>query len=131
MAKNKDTSKKNPKDTPAEELLDAAEEAVETSEDELADAAADEAARAEEKARKAAEKAAKKAEKEAAAKKKEPNKVAKWFKDLRIEFKKVVWPSKETVITNTSVVLAVVVASAVLVGLLDEGFLALMRLIYR
>ena len=24
--------------------------------------------------------------------KKEPNKIVKWFKDLRIEFKKVVWP---------------------------------------
>lgn len=63
--------------------------------------------------------------------KKEPNKVAKWFKDLKIEFKKVVWPTKQTVITNTSVVLAVVAGSAVLVGVLDEGFLALMRLIYR
>lgn len=63
--------------------------------------------------------------------KKEPNKVAKWFKDLKIEFKKVVWPSKKTVFDNTSVVLAVVVASAVLVGLLDSGFLALMRLIYQ
>ncbi|HBB71982.1 MAG TPA: preprotein translocase subunit SecE [Ruminococcus sp.] len=63
--------------------------------------------------------------------KKQPNKVAKWFKDLKIEFKKVVWPSKKTVINNTSVVLAVVVGSAILVGLLDEGFLALMRLIYR
>ncbi|HOO06219.1 MAG: preprotein translocase subunit SecE [Ruminococcus sp.] len=63
--------------------------------------------------------------------KKQPNKIVKWFKDLKIEFKKVVWPSKKTVINNTSVVLAVVAASAVLVGLLDEGFLALMRLIYR
>ncbi|MDE7098375.1 MAG: preprotein translocase subunit SecE [Ruminococcus sp.] len=63
--------------------------------------------------------------------KKEPNKVAKWFKDLKIEFKKVVWPTKKTVIDNTSVVLAVVAASAVLVGLLDSGFLALMRLIYQ
>lgn len=63
--------------------------------------------------------------------KKEPNKAAKWFKDLKIEFKKVVWPDKKTVFNNTSVVLAVVVASAVLVGLLDTGFLALMRLIYQ
>lgn len=63
--------------------------------------------------------------------KKEPNKVAKWFKDLKIEFKKVVWPSKKTVFDNTSVVLAVVVASAILVGLLDTGFLALMQLIYQ
>ncbi|MDE5764397.1 MAG: preprotein translocase subunit SecE [Ruminococcus sp.] len=63
--------------------------------------------------------------------KKQPNKVAKWFKDLKIEFKKVVWPSKKTVVDNTAVVLAVVVASAVLVGLLDTGFLNLLRLIYQ
>lgn len=63
--------------------------------------------------------------------KKEPNKVAKWFKDLKIEFNKVVWPSKKTVFDNTGIVLAVVVASAVLVGLLDSGLFALMRLIYQ
>ncbi|MDE6785371.1 MAG: preprotein translocase subunit SecE [Ruminococcus sp.] len=63
--------------------------------------------------------------------KKQPGKVAKWFKDLKIEFKKVVWPSKKTVTNNTAVVLAVVVASAVLVGLLDTGFLNLLRLIYQ
>lgn len=63
--------------------------------------------------------------------KKQPNKVVKWFKDLKIEFKKVVWPTKKTVVNNTAVVLAVVAFSAVLVGLLDTGFLNLMRLIYQ
>lgn len=62
--------------------------------------------------------------------KKKPNKFVKWFKDLKSEFKKVVWPSKATVANNTSVVLAVIVFSAVLVGLLDAGFLKLMELIY-
>ena len=62
--------------------------------------------------------------------KKQGNKIVKWFKDLRIEFKKVVWPTKKTVINNTSVVLGVIVASAVMVGLFDQGALALMRLIY-
>lgn len=61
---------------------------------------------------------------------KKPGKIRKWFKELRIEFKKVVWPSKKTVIDNTSVVLGVIALSAVLVGLLDEGFLALFRAIY-
>lgn len=61
---------------------------------------------------------------------KKTGKIRKWFKDLRIEFKKVVWPSKKTVIDNTSVVLGVIALSAVLVGLLDEGFLALFRAIY-
>lgn len=62
--------------------------------------------------------------------KKKPGKVSKWFKDLKSEFKKVVWPSKKTVVNNTSVVLAVVVFSAVLIGLLDAGFLKLMELVY-
>lgn len=79
----------------------------------------------------ASEVSEKKDKKEKNSEKKQPNKVAKWFKDLKIEFKKVVWPSKKTVINNTSVVLAVVVASAIIVGLLDAGFLGLLRLIYQ
>lgn len=62
--------------------------------------------------------------------KKEPNKIVKWFKDLRIEFKKVVWPTKETVINNTAVILAVVAGSAIIVGALDFGFLHLLSFIY-
>jgi preprotein translocase subunit SecE len=65
------------------------------------------------------------------AEKKQPNKIVKWFKDLRIEFKKVVWPSKKTVINNTSVVLAVVGGAAILLGLIDKGVLTLMGLIYK
>jgi len=72
----------------------------------------------------------KKSKKDKDSDKKEPGKIAKWFKDLKIEFKKVVWPSKDTVVTNTSVVLGVIALSAVLVGLLDELFLIIMRLIY-
>ncbi|MBO5342917.1 MAG: preprotein translocase subunit SecE [Ruminococcus sp.] len=78
----------------------------------------------------ASEVSEKKDKKEKKSEKKQPNKVAKWFKDLKIEFKKVVWPTKKTVINNTGIVLAVVAAAAVLVGLLDTGFLGLMRLIY-
>lgn len=63
--------------------------------------------------------------------KKKQGKIRKWFKDLKIEFNKVVWPSKKTVADNTSVVVGVIALSAVLVGLLDTGFLELMRLIYR
>ncbi len=63
--------------------------------------------------------------------KKEQGKVGKWFHDLKVEFKKVVWPTKKTVVTNTSVVVGVIALSAVLVGLLDEGFLAVLRFIYQ
>ncbi|MBQ8296848.1 MAG: preprotein translocase subunit SecE [Ruminococcus sp.] len=62
--------------------------------------------------------------------KKKPGKVSKWFKDLKSEFKKVVWPSKKTVVNNTAVVVAVVAMAAALVGLLDAGFLKLMDLVY-
>jgi preprotein translocase subunit SecE len=72
----------------------------------------------------------KKDKKEKKSAKKEPNKIVKWFKDLRIEFKKVVWPTKQTVINNTAVVLAVVAGSAIIVGALDFGFLHLLSFIY-
>ena len=62
--------------------------------------------------------------------KKKQSKIGKWFKDLKIEFKKVVWPTKQTVANNTSVVVGVIVLSAVVVGALDEGLLALFRAIY-
>ena len=40
-------------------------------------------------------------------KKKKPNRIVKWFKDLKSEFKKVVWPSRKKVFNNTFVVLVV------------------------
>ena len=42
---------------------------------------------------------------------KKPNKVVKYFKDHKSEFKKVVWPSKKTVVNNTSVVLVAMIFS--------------------
>ncbi|MCM1529396.1 MAG: preprotein translocase subunit SecE [Alistipes sp.] len=77
----------------------------------------------------AAEKSGKKDKKDKSQKK--PNRFVKWFKDLKIEFKKVVWPTKKTVINNTTVVLIVVALSSVIVGLLDTGFLNLFKLIYQ
>ena len=62
-------------------------------------------------------------------KKKQPGKVAKYFKDLRSEFKKVVWPSKKKVINNTSVVLGSIVLMCIFVGLLDTGLFKLLQLI--
>ena len=52
---------------------------------------------------------------------------ANWFKDLRKEFKKVVWPTRKKVFNNTLVVLAVVVIGSVVVGLIDTGLLRLMQ----
>ena len=58
-------------------------------------------------------------------KKKKPNRIVKWFKDLKSEFKKVVWPRRKKVFNNTFVVLVVLVIASVFVGGLDFGLLKL------
>ena len=50
------------------------------------------------------------------------SKVAKWFRDLRSEAKKVVWPSGKQVVNNTAIVILVVIVVCVFVALLDFGF---------
>ena len=55
------------------------------------------------------------------------SRIAGWFKDLRKEFKKVVWPDRKKVFNNTLVVLVVVIVGSVLVGLIDSGLLKLMQ----
>ena len=66
-------------------------------------------------------KPAKKAKADKAAKN-QPNKVVKYFKDLRSEFKKVVWPSKNTVITNTGVVIGSMIVTGIGVFAMDYVF---------
>lgn len=56
---------------------------------------------------------------------KKENGVAKWFHDLKVEFKNVTWPTRQTVATNTGVVLSVIVMGSVIIGLLDSGLLKL------
>ena len=51
--------------------------------------------------------------------KKQPNSVAKYFKDLKSEFKKVVWPTKKQVINNTTVVLVTIILIGIFVGAFD------------
>ena len=54
-------------------------------------------------------------------------KIGRWFRDLRVEFKNVTWPTKQTVLTNTSVVLSVIVIGSAFIGLLDTGLLELVK----
>ncbi len=48
--------------------------------------------------------------------------VANYFRSLKSEIKKIVWSPWKQVKKNTAVVLSVVVAFAVIIGLLDFGF---------
>ena len=54
-------------------------------------------------------------------------KLFRYFKECRLEMKKVAWPSRTTILSSTKLVLITTIIFAVLLGLVD--FL-LMRLIY-
>ena len=43
----------------------------------------------------------------------------KFFKDIKGETKKVVWPDKKQIVNNTGIVIVMVVMAAVFVGCLD------------
>lgn len=75
-----------------------------------------------------AKKANEKNSKKAAAAKKPKKSIVKYFKDLKSEFKKVVWPSKKTVFNNTVVVLITLIVSGLFVWGLDTLFVTLLRL---
>ena len=57
------------------------------------------------------------------------NKISKFFRDTKSELKKVVWPSKEDVKTNTIVVLVTVAIAAVVMIALDAIFGGILGLI--
>ena len=50
---------------------------------------------------------------------KKPNRVLKWFKDLKAELKKVTWPSAKSVIKNVGVVIACVLIVGVCIWAFD------------
>ncbi|MBR6812089.1 MAG: preprotein translocase subunit SecE [Oscillospiraceae bacterium] len=61
-------------------------------------------------------------EKKAAKKNKRPNvfkRIAKWFRELKSELKKIVWPGAKTVTKNTWVVLVCIVIVGVLLWVFD------------
>ncbi|MDR0863106.1 MAG: preprotein translocase subunit SecE [Oscillospiraceae bacterium] len=59
---------------------------------------------------------------DAAAKKKvkRRNPIAKWFRELKSELKKVVWPTPKQITNNTLVSLAVMVSAAIVVWGVDQ-----------
>ena len=81
-------------------------------------------------------KAEKKADKPVASKKKDGNifsrawkAIKKFFKDVRGECKKVVWPDAKTVIKSTGVVLLCVAVLGVIIWLIDTGLSELVKLL--
>jgi len=52
-----------------------------------------------------------------------------YFKGVRLEMKKVVWPTKEELRSYTVVVIAACAAFAIAFGLIDAGFLRLLKIL--
>lgn len=77
-------------------------------------------------------KVVKKAEAKNTAKKpkeKKPNKIIKFVKDLKSEWKKIVWPTKKQVLNNTSVVIVAMLVSGAFIWGVDSVFKLLFDLI--
>ena len=74
---------------------------------------------AEEKIEKAGEKAGKKVGKKKRVK--GSNRFARWFREMRSELKKVIWPTLRQIVNNTLVSLSVMVAAAIVVWAIDQA----------
>ena len=55
--------------------------------------------------------------------------IGQYFRDVRSEFKKVIWPGREEIISSTIVVLTTLAFFAVLVGVMDFTFSQLIELL--
>jgi len=58
-------------------------------------------------------------------------KVIQFFKESRAELKKVVWPTKDDVVSSIKVVIISTIIVALILGLLDLGFSELFRIIMK
>lgn len=58
-------------------------------------------------------------------------KLRRFFHDVRIELKKVNWPSRRELMVFTSIVIIVILVFGAFFWVLDTGFTALLKLIIR
>ncbi len=56
-------------------------------------------------------------------------KVKQFLKEVKIELKKVVWPTRKDTIASTSVVIILVIIIALFLGLVDFGLSKIIRVI--
>ncbi len=53
-------------------------------------------------------------------KKKEKKSIKEWFKGLKAEFKRVIWPDKPTIIRQTIVTIVITIIVGILIALIDS-----------
>ena len=49
------------------------------------------------------------------------NRIIRWFREMRSELKKVVWPTPKQILNNTLVSLSVMVVSAIVIWAVDQA----------
>jgi len=52
--------------------------------------------------------------------KKKKGRLARWFREMRAELKKVVWPTKSQTVNNTVITLGVMIVSAIVIWGIDQ-----------
>lgn len=58
-------------------------------------------------------------------------KIKQFLKEVKIEMKKVSWPTKKELVQSTWVVIIGIIFFAILIGLLDRIFFGILKLIIR
>lgn len=53
---------------------------------------------------------------------------AKFFKDIYSELKKVTWPTPKDLLKNSGAVIAFIIVTAIIVGILDQGLTEIFKL---
>lgn len=59
------------------------------------------------------------------------SKMLQFFRECRAELRKVVWPTREEVVSSVQVVIGLTVVVSIILGLLDFGFTEAFRAIMR
>ena len=58
-------------------------------------------------------------------------KIVQFLKEVKVELKRVTWPSRKETIAGTAVVLVIVFITALFLGVVDFGLSKLMKLVLR
>ena len=56
--------------------------------------------------------------------------IGKWFREMRSELKKVIWPTRKTLVKNTLIAVGVMVAAAIVIWGFDELAKMLVRALF-
>lgn len=64
-------------------------------------------------------------------KKKRKSRIVKWFREMKSELKKVVWPTPKQILNNTVIVLVIVVISSAVVWVIDQAGVSIFNLLIK